>query len=126
MVFNTAQAELRSLNPKALKNKSNEKVRASLHQLKAQLAVPETALGEAVQRPGKERTMGATSSARDVLRRFCRFSGFIEEKSDSATVDSYVPVPCRRGSVDLVRLQVSVYHELSCAYLSCRRTFAPS
>lgn len=48
MVFNTAHAYLRSLNPKALKNKANEKVRTSLHQLKAEIAVLEATLGEAV------------------------------------------------------------------------------
>lgn len=48
MVFNTAQNELRALNPRSLKSKSNEKVRASLHQLKAEIAALETALGEAV------------------------------------------------------------------------------
>lgn len=48
IVFNTAQNELRALNPRSLKSKSNEKVRAFLHQLKAEIAALETALGEAV------------------------------------------------------------------------------
>ena len=48
MVFDTAHAYIRSLNPKSLKNKSNEKVRTSLKQLKAEITVLENALGEAV------------------------------------------------------------------------------